>query len=454
MLIYKFLVSCFKYLMSFEHQRYSPEASRAESEIISPHIEFLVTDHSTRYPERFSPEELKELYSEMKHHGISSIRFDMDWNKMAKASGEWDRETIDRYVETLKIVEKVGMKPSTLVLSSPPEWAQQLYKKDKESYFRNYEEYMRTVAEAVSQAGTKIHSVQLFNEINNSFLFKFVDVADLPRCAAIVRDTIGKTQPGLKLATSLIVGNINDNVGRFTGAEDIENFLEKHGQMLKENFDVISVDYYPGVWHLPLGEEKSKISSLLGKGSAKTRIMQRVSSVEGAANPKHLNATFKNLEMLKKTFERIAKLGIDYEIGETGFPTNVPYSTEDRQRYFYDSFFRAFRQLLVDFASRDIPLPKRVDLYETQDEENTGFGGITDKLLKLPGVQKLTRLTPNPKHNFGLKKKSGEAKSILRGRRYSKDETLDAGDLSQLQKIILYTNRPIEISPRAHLNKS
>jgi glycosyl hydrolase family 53 len=433
--------------MSFENRERPIETSDAEHESgQSPDIEFLVTDHSVRYPEQFSQEELKELYGDMKRHGISSVRFDMDWDEIAKSAGERDKATLDHYVGVLQVMEEVGMKPPTLVLSSPPEWAQELYKKDKEAYFRAYEEYISSVADVLSRSGVKVHSAQLFNEVNNSLLFKFVSVEDLPRCATIVREKIGREQPEMRLATSLIVGNVNENLGKVAKTEAIDKFLDNYGPMLKENFDVVSIDYYPGVWHFPAGEKRSEISNPLGEPSLETKTARRLSSVEGAANPKHINAMFKNLELLKNTFEHIAKLGIDYEIGETGFPTNIPYSTENRQRYFYDSFFRSFRQLLVDFKSRGIPLPKRVDLYETQDEENKGFGGIMDKVLKVPGVQKLTRVTPNPEHNFGLRTKSGEPKSVLRGSRHGKKGISDEAELSQLQKIIKYVNRPISSS--------
>jgi hypothetical protein len=431
--------------MSFERPEFS-ENVESKEDAVSPDIDFLVTDHSLRYPERFSREQVREAYSDMRRHGLSSIRFDFDWDRMAKNYDEYDKTTADRYTDALQDMKEMGMKPASLVLSSPPEWAQELYKNDKEKYFQAYQGYLSAVAETIGRSGAKVNSVQLFNEINNSFIFQFIKIEDLPRCAEIARTTLQKVQPDIKLGTSLILGNFNEKIAEVKKVESIDTFIGEHGQMLKDNFDVLSVDYYPGMWHWPLGSEKSKITNLLGEGSFMTKIKNRTSDLEHAATPKHLNATFKNLEMLEKAFEQIAALGIDYEIGETGFPTNVPYSTEDRQRYFYDSFFRSFRQMLVDFKKRGIPLPKRVDLYESQDEENKGFGGLVDKLLKIPIIEKLSRATPNPEHNFGLKTKAGEPKSILKGPRYRADEELGSSELSQLQKIVRYVNRPIELS--------
>ena len=45
-------------------------------------IEFFVTDHNLRANE-VSIEKQKELYIEMKKHGISSIRFDWDWKEVS-----------------------------------------------------------------------------------------------------------------------------------------------------------------------------------------------------------------------------------------------------------------------------------------------------------------------------------------------------------------------------------
>jgi hypothetical protein len=153
--------------------------------------------------------------------------------------------------------------------------------------------------------------------------------------------------------------------------------------------------------------------------------------------------------------EKLSSLGIPYEIGESGFPTNAPYSTEDRQRFAYDTYFRALRQILVDFTSRGISLPERVGVFGMQDAENPGYGGVIDKILKIPGVQRAARLIPNPENDWGLRKKSGEVKSILQEKRKrlpTKAEsagkrTLDRGDqegISQLKKIIEYVNRPID----------
>ncbi len=377
----------------------------------SPNVEIYVTDHNLRYPDAVSVEDEYELYKEMKDHGISSIRFDWDWKDVAPQPGVTDKNFLDRYIGAIKAMEEAGLEPPTLVLSNPPEWAAKLYRNDKEKFFKAYEEYVRSVGETLGQANVKIKAAQIFNEINHSLLSKYVDIKDIPKITGIVRNELSRTQPDLKISTSLIVSNVNDRIAKTVGLPKVSDFIARYKLMLKENFDRVSVDFYPGFWHNPLKGKKA----------------------------------FKQLNPLKKVFEQLAALGMEYEVGETGFPTDILGSTERGQRYFYDSFFRAFRQLLIDLKSRNIALPKRIGLYETQDEENISFGGKTEKLLKMNAIKKLSRKLPNPEYHMGLKDKEGKPKSILQGSLHPKESKTDKEqEMSRLKRIINYINRPVK----------
>jgi hypothetical protein len=417
-------------------------------------IDFFVSDHNTGI-QNIPVEQERKLYADMKDHGLSTVRFDIGWKEVLPLAGERDEKYFERYTDILKTIEAVGMKPPTLVISNPPDWAVKLYETDKEKYFEAYEEYLVSVAELIEGSGAKIYSAQLFNEINNATLYKFIDAVDLPRCAQIARRTLSAVQPDIKIATSLIAGNLSDNwpekmpvIKRKEDRPPVEEYLDQYGPMLKENFDLVQIDYYPGVWHLPVGAEESTAGNLLGRKEART-------NPSDSFTPRSLNATLNNFALFKRVAEKLSSLGIPYEIGESGFPTNAPYSTEDRQRFAYDTYFRALRQILVDFTSRGISLPERVGVFGMQDAENPGYGGVIDKILKIPGVQRAARLIPNPENDWGLRKKSGEVKSILQEKRKrlpTKAEsagkrTLDRGDqegISQLKKIIEYVNRPID----------
>lgn len=441
--------------MKFEHPG-AMESSPSPEEKEGLGIDFFISDHNTNFQE-IPIEQERELYADMKRHGVGTVRFDIGWKEIAPQAGGWDRPFLERYADILKTIQEVGMTPPTIVLSNPPKWAQELYKTDKEKYFEAYEEYIGSAAKLIEQSGTKAYSVQLFNEVNNAILYKFVDTADLPRCAEIARRALSAIQPDIKIATSLIVGNISDGwpenvpfVGRKEDRPPTEEYLDKNGAMLKENFDLVQLDYYPGVWHLPIGAEESTAGNLLGRKDPETE-----TNPSDRFTPRSLNATINNFALFKKVAERLSALGIPYEIGESGFPTNTPYSTEDRQRFAYDTYFRALRQTLIDFKRRGIALPERVGIFQIQDGENPGYGGFLDKILKSKGGQRGSRLNPNPENDWGLRKKSGEAKSILEEKRKqlptkaaeAGKRTLDRdnqNEISQLSKIIKYVNRPID----------
>ncbi|MDE1975167.1 MAG: family 1 glycosylhydrolase [Patescibacteria group bacterium] len=391
-------------------------------------IEFYVTDHNLRYPERSTPEKQSEVYAEMKKHGIDSVRFDVDWRRLVPdEDGVLDESVVEEYAEAMRLMQEAGLKPPTIVASTPPEWAQKLYDGgQKDRYFAVYDEYADAVARIINRSGSKASVIQMFNEINHAALFKFVRPEDLPRLADILRDKLKDADPDAKLSTSLIVANTNEKIGavmdKTIEAEmSINGFLDKYEDMLKETFDVISLDYYPGIWHMPMREADDSYKD-----------------------------TFKQLDMLKNVCEKLSSWNKEYEIGEVGFPTNTPWQNEKRQRYFYDTFFRAFRSMVVDFKERDVKLPSRVGLYETEDEQNVSFGGFVERLLRMPGVSTLTKLTPNPEGQFGLRTKSGEPKAVIKGRKfggqgaahYKGFDTPEEGQ-SQLARIIKYVNRPV-----------
>ncbi len=416
-------------------------------------IDFFVSDHNASHKE-FTVEELRELYAAMKEYGLSSVRFDVAWDKLAPTPGMHDEASGERYGNILKTIKEVGMKPPTIVISNPPPWAEKVYATDKEKYFEAYEAYLASVAKIIERSTSTVYSAQLFNEINNATLYKFIDVKDIPRCAEIARKALGAVQPDIKIATSIIAGNISDRwpekasfLSRKEDRPPVEEYLDRNGPMLKKNFDLVQIDYYPGVWHLPVGDKASTAGNLLGRKDS-------AESPSDPFTPRSLNATMNNFALFKAVAEKLSALGIPYEIGESGFPTNVPYSTEDRQRFAYDTYFRALRQIFVDFKKKGVALPERVGIFSTQDTVNPGYGGVLDTILKIPGAQKLARLSPTPENDWGLRKKSGRPKSILQDKRkhlplpalFKRERSLDHNDqedVSQLSRIIKYVNRPI-----------
>lgn len=139
---------------------------------------------------------------------------------------------------------------------------------------------------------------------------------------------------------------------------------------------------------------------------------------------------FSDMSLFKEVAEKVAGWGKDYELGETGFPVKEAYwGNEQRQRYFYDAFFRNFKHLMVDFKQRGINLPDRIGLYQAINEPPRNLVG------------RIMRKTPYPEFNWGMRDDKGERRAILRGSPHT--EKLYNGE-SRLSRIIHYMNAPMK----------
>lgn len=363
-------------------------------------LEFYITDHSADNPDTGSPEKLRELYTDVKKDGIESVRYDWHWRNVEPKPGEYSEGHLGRYRQAKEIMEEVGLREPTIILSNPPEWAVKLYNEDKEKFFSAYRAYVEEVKNSLSRAqGEKIFKIQILNELNNT-IYTPVKVGDLPEMCRITREVFRDYNPDVKLMATVIASNTIKYSG--TLAEQYLPELNK----IKNSFDIIAVDYYPGLWHLPVSGSPSLRPSEIFK---------------------HM---VKQTELLQKTFEEIATWGKEYELGEVGLPTKKLWGGEKGQRYFYDAFFRAFKQLLLDLRSRGIKLPSRVGFYEAIDEPPRTLKG------------KILRKTPFPEHDMGMRKGGGERKLVLQGSPHLSEEERRR-QKSQLSKIINYLRAPI-----------
>lgn len=371
-------------------------------------MEFYVTDHSADKIDTGSPEKLRLLYSDIKQDGIESIRYDWHWRNIEAEQNQYSEEHLARYQKAKEIMEEVGLKEPTVILSNPPKWAVDLYQKDKQQFFNAYENYVKEVKSKLEQGGgKKISRVQILNELNNK-IFTPVEVEDLPALCRITRDVFKDYNPDLKLMATV---NVN-SLAKFVGT-DAKEFLPKLKQ-IKENFDVIAVDYYPGMWHYPLKDIKKKIN--FGWPPTKEIFKQLV----------------KQTGLLKEVLEEVATWGKEYELGEVGMPSKLPWGKEKSQRYFYDSFFRAFKKILVDFRNRGIKLPSRAGLYEAIDEAPQSLLG-----------KALDKYTPFPELKFGMRHVDRRRKLILEGSPHLPEKERKKGP-SQLSRIISYVNAPVK----------
>lgn len=348
-------------------------------------MKFYVTDHSADDELTFT--NIKELYHWTRVEGISSIRYDFRWNRIEPEMNKLNEEQLRRYVRAAALMVQEGLEVPTIILSSIPGWALKMYKKDnKEGFFNAFQSYVQKVRTALNELDCKITHVQVLNEWNNP-IYTRIAMRDFPRLCEIVREVFNDYS-GIKIMGTIIASNINNFLARFGFGINLFDYLRKLKE-IKGSFDVIAVDYYPGLWHFPLSQAGFNWRNI-----------------------------FANLEMLKVVFEEIAGWGIEYELGETGLPTKWPWS-EERQLQFYQVFFESFQQLLKDFEKRGITSPSRIGLYEATDEAPKNLLG---KFLQVA--------TPFPEHDLGMRKSDGSRKLILQGPGYCN------GEPSRLSEII------------------
>lgn len=362
-------------------------------------LSFYITDHSADNAVTGMPERLLPLYRAIKSNGIESIRYDWHWRIIEPAQGKYDVVALTRYAYAARAMVQAGLQDPTIILSNPPDWAKKLYKEDKESFFKAYEQYVREVELALILAGCpQIACVQVLNELNVTG-YNPVDVHDIPTLCRITRNMFSLSHPDIQIMVTVLASNSLRLP--FVGTP-IEEYLPRL-KRIRNNFDVIAVDYYPGMWHFPLKHFARFWPSAIYK------------------------AFVSDVDLLRSTFEEIATWGNEYELGEVGMHTNFLLADGERaQRYFYDAFFRAFKHLMVELRAKGLRLPSRIGFYEAIDEPPKDLKG---KLLR--------GLLPFPEYDMGMRRSNYRGKLILWGNLHL-PVRLRVQQPSQLQKIMRY----------------
>jgi hypothetical protein len=184
-------------------------------------IRFYVTDHSPDFADTGSSDQLRELYTDIKRDGIESVRYDWRWQRIEPNHGEYSDEQLGRDGQAEEIMDEVGLDSPTIVLSSPPKWATELYQTDKEQFFEAYQGYAEQVKDTLVQAGgPPVERVQILNELNNR-IYTPVKAEDLPRLCEIARGVFSGYNPDIKLMATLLASNTTKYVGT-----PIEQYLQ------------------------------------------------------------------------------------------------------------------------------------------------------------------------------------------------------------------------------------
>jgi len=397
-------------------------------------LDFYTTTHMVDDPEHWNQEKFREHVTLLKASGIDFMAYDWSWTRVNPSAGEFDQRQIECYKQAKKIMAEAGMKSPTVIFTVAPDFVKELYEQGKNDqrkkagFYGAYREYITRVKEAlVACGGEKIETFQIFNELNAK-MYTFVEPEDIPEMCRITREVFHDYNPDLKLKATLAANSLAEAASKVGQATGIMEYLDRNKEMLRENFDKIAVDYYPGIWHWPLKEAGLGVTDFL-------------------FNRNKTKDIFKQTGLLEKIFSELSDWeGTEYEIGEYGLPTNEPWSDEDKQRYAFDVFARALRKVIDKLWQEGKALPKSFGIYES-----------SNRLPRNEGEIKMKKRSLNlwPEHDFGLTGADNEPKEILRGRRPSSKRMLkkllpglgaleekQASGEPQLLRIKKYLNRP------------
>lgn len=362
---------------------------------------YLCDPHSldTRYATPM--EKLRALYEDVARDGVSFTRYDFKWRDIEPAQGDVNHEQLERYSGARDTMKAAGLDEPTIILSNIPTWAQDLYKQNKEEFFDAWRSYVRAVCASLEGHEGKVSRIQVLNELNISYYTPIVS-SDVPRLCGIVREEFRPYNPDLQLSATILAGNLPDAGERIGATVGAKRFLEENKEMLQDNFDTIGIDYYPGLWHLPLHVAIRKLDT---------------------------KKMFEHMQPLREILEEVASWKkMAYDIAETGLPTRWPWRGEKAQRYFFDVFFRNLKHLLIEFEQRGLRLPNAVGLYEVLDREPTN---LQERMAKAMLAE----------YDFGMRRTDGSRKAVLQ-------ESTHRPEFSRLSYLINYLNKPLQPKPK------
>jgi hypothetical protein len=210
---------------------------------------FYVTDHSPDIEETGNPDALRLLYEDIRKDGINSVRYDWRWNNISPTQNNINEGNLNRYGEAISVMAEKGLEPPTIVLSSVPGWALEIYKKDKEAFFEEYKKYIESVkhelVEVYEDTGVLVPRVQVLNELNGT-IYNPITHEDIPRLCEITREVLEDYNPDIKLLGTLFAGNLPDVLEKASfGLVNIGIPVEEMNALLKaslfldfENFTI------------------------------------------------------------------------------------------------------------------------------------------------------------------------------------------------------------------------
>lgn len=376
-------------------------------------IKFDVIDHSA---ERKSISELANLYADIRKDNINGIHYDWLWFKIEPQRGIFNREYLRHLAKAGRLMVDEGLEPPTVILSNAPSWARDLYLQAPSEFFVAYRQFLAKIVETFFNFDLKIQRIQVLNELNNTF-YSPVEPFDSKLLFYITREVFNNYSRDIRLIASFVIGNITEAQAKLRPSFKRNLILKKiplqrsiydYLSMFKEIddfFDVISLNYYPGVWHFPIKDSDWSFSDSFKELLAFRDPIEPFS-----------REMVRQMDFLKKILEEVSFMGKEYEIGEVGFPTHSFWGDEKRQVFAYESVGKGIKDLMTQFGAKGLRTISRI----------TFFSATNDVPQDLAG--KILRLTPYPEYDWGMRNDAGDRKLILQG------------NPSRLSKLIEYIN--------------
>lgn len=334
----------------------------------------------------------------------ASIKFDIRWNTLyPERDQEIDPQYEQNYKEALAACAKHPSQKPTIILDSPPNWANEQLKEngDKaklpEEVEKNYRQYCEHVASLIKESGVTPVMIQVMNEVNNT-IYNKMSVEQLGHLCRVTRGVFtqkfGEEAP-------LVMLNILPDVKYLKRLADI-----------KDSVDVIGIDWYRGTYPTePIGVG---LNPLRIPGQIKTSIESVTASTFLGAKP---SKTYGNIKTLTDHLDEFlpggALDGKMVAVAEVGAPTVRGEKDERAQRLFYNQFMRKLNLQLNRYQERGLELPLvGVAFYSLEDEPERP--GSEFNTIIAPVQRLLNRL----ESRWGIFTAAGEAKGNVR------DETL------------------------------
>ena len=177
--------------------------------------------------------------------GARYVRTDLWWYVIEPQMGAFNQPALDFY---RRLVDKAAARGlgTIVILSNAPQWAKDVYGRDRGQFYQHFRSYAAMVAQTV---GDQVTYYQLWNEPNHvsDFVDGDGDVQLFISGREGIREglaLIGEEDRAIETAINLLV---DGHDGAFSWMNDVAYYMDKGAA---DAVDIIAIDHYPGTWSI------------------------------------------------------------------------------------------------------------------------------------------------------------------------------------------------------------